>query len=329
MSFDTPLIAAVTLQRQRLSDADTTSDDATFQLQLAHVLLEGGYDGVATMAEALQGGDHGLGALDRLDGEVVVVDGEPWQIDFRGVAHLIPPEATTPFMVVSHLHSPHTRTLRDCSLEQVAAVVEELVHDPGAVVAIRLEGTFTRVLVRSVRAQSPPYRPFAEVCLTDEVRWVMTPFEGVFVGFRFPDLAEGSTIAGLHLHALAADRSTGGHNYELHVQEAVLSVGVSHEVVIALPDRGMVDLLETPRAMRAVQRQLLRHGPRSTPDIAASLEITVGEALRRLDWLADRGHVEAITARVGGQGGDLRWRARLNSHSGRVQSSVSERLADF
>jgi len=230
---------------------------------------------------------------------------------------------------VGHLQSPRTRTLRDCSREQVAAIVEELVHDAGAVVAVRLEGTFTRVLVRSVPPQFPPYRPFAEVCVTDEVRWELAPFDGVFVGFRFPDLAEGATIAGLHLHGLAADRSTGGHNYELHVKEAVLSVGVSHEVVIALPDRGMVDLLETPRAMRAVQRQLVRLGPRSAPQIAASLEIAVGEAMSRLEWLSDRGHVEAMTAGVGDLGGDVRWRARLSGRGHRAGARVSETLGDL
>ena len=60
--------------------------------------------------------------------------------------------------------------------------------DPGAIVSVRLEGAFTSVLVRSVPPQDPPYRPYAEVCLTDEVRWVHQPFYGVFVGFRFPDL---------------------------------------------------------------------------------------------------------------------------------------------
>ena len=70
----------------------------------------------------------------------------------------------------------------------VASAVEDLVDDPGAVISVRLEGSFTSVLVRSVPPQDPPYRPYLEVCATDEVRWEHRPFEGVFVGFRFPDL---------------------------------------------------------------------------------------------------------------------------------------------
>ena len=53
--------------------------------------------------DLLAGGDHGLGTLDHLDGELAIVDGEPWQIDWHGVAHLVPLETRTPFVVVSTL----------------------------------------------------------------------------------------------------------------------------------------------------------------------------------------------------------------------------------
>lgn len=325
MSLDVTLVAAATLRRQGVHGHDAT-DDSTFQLQLAHVLLDGGYDGVATIAEALEGGDHGLGTLDRLNGELVVVDGEPWQVDSGGVAHLVPGDALTPFVVVSRLEAPRTQRLRDCSREEVAAAVESLVHDPSSVVSVRLEGSFTSVLVRSVPPQTKPYRPYAEVCQSDEVRWELRPFDGVFVGFRFPDLSGGDTIPGLHLHGLSADRSTGGHNHDLHVDDAVLSVGVSHDLVVALPDRGMVDLLETPRAMRAVQRLLLRRGPRTAEEIAGGLGVTPAEAVQRLEWLADRGFVEEWGGGVAGLGGQTRWRMRLASAAPRAGWRASDLL---
>ena len=75
MGFDAGLVAAATLQRATGLDPTTCSaTDATHQLQLAHVLLDGGYDGVATVEEAIAGGDHGLGTFDRLDGEMIVLD---------------------------------------------------------------------------------------------------------------------------------------------------------------------------------------------------------------------------------------------------------------
>lgn len=302
MTLDAPLVAAATLRRSYGRDprgCDTA--DVTRQLQLAYVLLDGGYDGVATLAEALAGGDHGLGTVDRLDGELVVVDGEPWRVDHTGRAELLPPETRTPFVVVSTMDSPTTVRLRDLDRAAVQAAIEDLADDAGAVVSVRLEGTFDRVLVRSVPPQAPPYRPYVQVCQTDEVRWDLRPFEGVFVGFRFPDLSPGATIPGLHLHGLDAARSTGGHNHDLHVRDAVLSVQVCHDVVMQLPERSMMDLLETPHPMRIVQRELLRGGRATAARLAASLGISEAEALTRLEWLADRGYVSEGEPEPNGQ----------------------------
>lgn len=322
VTLDAPLVAAATLRHARgIDPRRCAAGDVTYQLQLAHVLLDGGYDGVATLADALAGGDHGLGTVDRLDGELVVVDGEPWRVDHHGAAGLLPLDTRTPFAVVSTLDAPRTARLRDVDRAAVLAAVEDLVDDPGAVVSVRLEGAFSSVLVRSVPPQDPPYRPYAEVCTTDEVRWEHAPFYGVFVGFRFPDLAPGATIPGLHLHGLDRLRTTGGHNHELHVRDALLSVGVSRDVVVQLPDRGMVDLLETSPEVRAVQRSLLRDGPATAAQLADRLRIEEPVAQRRLGWLSDRGFVQPTSD----GDGPPRWQMTLRRH-GRASGRVADLL---
>ena len=191
------------------------------------------------------------------------------------------------------MHHPRTVRLRNVDRATVAAAVEDLVDDPGAVISVRLEGSFTSALVRSVPPQSPPYRPYIEVCASDEVRWLHEPFDGVFVGFRFPDLDPGATIAGLHLHGLNHERTTGGHNHDLVVDDAVLSVSASRDVVMHLPDRAMADLLETPPSVRAVQRVLLRRGPSTIAQISAAVQRELPQVTADVQWLADRGFVSA------------------------------------
>ena len=309
MTMDAPLVAAATLRRVHRSDPrNCEAGEVTRQLQLAHVLLDGGYDGVTTLDEALAGGDTGLGTVDRLDGELVVVDGEPWRVDYEGRAELMPGTTRTPFAVVSHLDDPQTQRLRDVSREQVLACIEDLVNDPGAVITVRLEGVFDRVLVRSVPPQDPPYRPYAQVCQTDEVRWEHKPFYGVFVGFVFPDLSPGATIPGLHLHGLDRMRSTGGHNHEMHVRDATLSVSATREVVMQLPERSMVDLLQTPDPVRKVQRELLRAGTASAAQLGAALGSSENDVTRHLEWLADRGYVVAVAHE-----GRTLWRTSLRT----------------
>lgn len=322
--MDAPLVAAATLRRTHGIDP-RDCDDAVHQLSLAHVLLDGGYDGVATLGEALAAGDHGLGTVDKLDGELVVVDGQPWRVDWQGRAEVMPPETRTPFVVVSTLDSPRTVRLRDRSRDEVIDAIEELAHDPGAVLSVRLEGSFNHVLVRSVPAQQPPYRPYVEVCQTDEVRWEHRPFHGVFVGFRFPDLSPGATIPGLHLHGLDRLRTTGGHNHDLHVRDAVLSVGISRELTVQLPERSMMDLLETPAPVRQLQRRLLRGGSAQVAELAADLGIPQAECQSRLEWLADRGYVTDEA----GRDGVTRWRNSLRAPASKATGRVAAMLDSF
>jgi acetolactate decarboxylase len=294
MSVDPKLVAATTLRTAHgLDHADRPDHEVVHQLQLAHVLLDGGYEGVATLAEVLADGDQGLGTVDRLDGELVIVDGQPWQIDWHGHAHLMPPETTTPFAVVAHLDPVATVRLVDADFAAVRTQVEHLVDDPTAVVAVRLEGEFDHALMRSVPPQDPPYRPFAEVS-DSEVRWDVAPFIGVMVGFRFPDLSPGATIAGLHLHGIDQARTTGGHVYDFHVRKAVLTLGVSHQVTAHLPHRSAHDLLETPHDQRMVLQMLQEGGPLAVSQISDRLAIDPVQAEQRVQWLADRGFVEAV-----------------------------------
>jgi acetolactate decarboxylase len=323
MGLDPKLAAAATLHRARGSGAGTCSpDEATHQLQLASVLLDGGYEGVATLADALAGGDLGLGTVDGLDGELVVVDGEPWRIDWRGEAELMAPDARTPFAVVGTLNDPQRTRLRDVSWDATMAAIADLADAADSVIAVRLEGQFEDVLLRSVRPQTRPYRPFAEVVESDEVRWEHRTFFGVFVGFVFPDLSPGATIPGLHLHGLDRLRTTGGHCYELRVTDAELSVGTSHDVVVQLPDRTMTDLLETPEPMRRAQRALLREGSATVEQLAQLLAASVSDTARRLDWLSDRGFVDHSA----GDDGVTLWRVTMRSTSGRPSAALDALL---
>lgn len=328
MGFDAGLAAAVTLQR-RHGPGGCSAHDAVFQLSLAHVLLDGGYDGVASIGEVLPHGDHGLGTVDRLNGELTVIDREPWRVDVTGTAELLAPDTRIPFIVLTTMEHPIRTRLRDVPNSSVLGEVERLVPDPNAVVAVRIEGRFRRVLVRSVPAQTPPYRPIAEVCATDEVRWEHQPFEGVFVGFRFPDISGGETIGGLHLHGLDVGRTTGGHCYELDIDDAELSVASSHDVALTLPDRSMVDLLEMPDELRSVQRVLLRRGALTTAQVAQAIGVDEVEANTRLGWLADRGFAEEWAAGLAGLGGAPRWRIILRTREAHLPARIGALLADL
>ena len=333
MGFDPELAAAIAVSRRRITNDGAgpicTVSDGVFQLSLAHVLLDGAYDGIVPLGDVLAHGDHGLGTIDRLDGELVVVDGIPWQIDANGTARILPPETQTPFVVLSTMTSPIRRHIKDFSRDQVLQYIDHIVDDPGAIVSVRIEGIFRRVLIRSVPPQSPPYRPYAEVCADHEVRWEIENFEGVFIGFRFPgvDTVNGA-IGGLHLHGIDDARSTGGHNHELEVRDAELLVSVSRDFAIGLPDRSMLDLLEMSPEVREIQRLLLRRGATTLESISNSLSMAPHAVMTHLDWLTDRGFASDISVAIDPTSGSRRWRATIHRTGARRTSALIDLLVD-
>ena len=79
---------------------DVADEHAAVQAGTIAALLEGGYDGDATLAEVLRMGDLGLGTVQHLDGELVVLDGDAWAVRADGRVDALDASVRTPFAVV-------------------------------------------------------------------------------------------------------------------------------------------------------------------------------------------------------------------------------------
>ena len=197
-------------------------------------MLGGAFDGDTSLAELLEHGDLGLGTLDGVDGELIVVDGEAWQA--RVDASLVRPDLArmTPYAVVVPfhpgaavaLHGPFGLDELDAQLGAAGEVV--------ATDAIRIDGRFDEIHVRSVPRQAPPYPHLAEVIAQQRVT-VLRDVEGTMVGFRFPDPLGGVEIAGWHLHFATTDRARGGHVLSFVLRDGVAALDPVSELHVELP----------------------------------------------------------------------------------------------
>src|ERR1700729_3613917 len=71
-----------------------------FQTSTIQALLGGAFDGDVTLAELLEHGDLGLGTLNGLDGELIVLDGEAWKAEIDAPLTRPPLRTRTPYAVV-------------------------------------------------------------------------------------------------------------------------------------------------------------------------------------------------------------------------------------
>src|SRR5215208_6195635 len=135
-----------------------------FQASTIGALLDGAFDGDLSFAELAEHGDLGLGTLNRLDGEMIALDGEFFRADVDGAVTSIAPNAKTPFAVVTRFEPEVDERLEgEMSHEELLARLDALTPAGASSCAIRLDGRFELVRARSVPAQNPPYRPLAEV----------------------------------------------------------------------------------------------------------------------------------------------------------------------
>jgi Alpha-acetolactate decarboxylase len=71
------------------------------QVSVIIVLMIGRYDGVMPIPELLRCGALGLGTLDHLDGELIVLDGRAYQVCGDGVVVEVGPDRSTPLAIVT------------------------------------------------------------------------------------------------------------------------------------------------------------------------------------------------------------------------------------
>jgi acetolactate decarboxylase len=258
--LDERWIRSLHVETMRHADLHRERDHhVLFQASTIGALLDGAFEGDLTFAELAEHGDLGLGTLNHLDGEMIALDGEFFRADVEGRLHRIPPEAKTPFAVVTRFEPTVEETLAERELvhDEVLAEVDRLLPAGASSCALRLDGRFAAVRARSVPRQEPPYRPLTEV-VADQHVFELADVEGTMLGFRFPTYVEGIEVAGYHLHFVSAVRRRGGHVLDSRSSGLRVQIDPSNDLHVELPPRVELadpDLAaETHAAVEAVER---------------------------------------------------------------------------
>ena len=228
MPVDTALIGALHveyLKRRDLVGGGERPHYTLFQTSTVDALLEEKYDGDVSFADLAGRGDFGLGTLDALDGEMIALDGDFFQVRADGRAHPVGERARTPFAVVTFFEPNLSRTLdTPMDLEALCSLLDRLVGGEASCYAVRVDGSFDFLKTRSVPRQRKPYPPLAQV-VEHQPTFELREVTGSLVGFRFPRYAQGLNVAGYHFHFITEDRRAGRPVLELGLGGREVRVG--------------------------------------------------------------------------------------------------------
>jgi acetolactate decarboxylase len=190
-----------------------------------NALVEGLYEEKTSLEEMKTHGDFGIGTFNNLDGEMVMLDGEVYQLKADGTCNPVEDSVMTPFACVTFFKADTYDELEgDFDYKTFQDLLVRCTPSQNMLYAIRIDGTFSYVKTRSVPKQEN-YRPLVEVA-REQPEFEYDNVKGTMVGFYNPPFISSINVPGYHLHFISDDHSKGGHLLECRMLSG--RIGMQH-----------------------------------------------------------------------------------------------------
>jgi len=210
--------------------------DTVTQYSTIDALLSGFYDGDISCKELLNYGNFGIGTFNRLEGEMIILDGSVFQVKADGVVYKPAVETKTPFATVCCFHSDQELVFnKRLDFDALQTVIDEAVPNKNIFCAIKITGTFAQMKTRSLPAQKKPYPPLLEVT-KNQPEFLMENVKGTLLGFRCPSYVKGINVSGYHLHFISQDLNQGGHVISFELVNGRGEMDVCRTFYLILPE---------------------------------------------------------------------------------------------
>jgi acetolactate decarboxylase len=208
------------------------------QVGILNAIIASQLDGHLPCGELLRYGDLGIGSYDRMDGEMIIVDGAMYQAKSDGKVYTPDPANRTPFAVVCPFRPDQEWTITEPKdLEAAQKMIDVKAPNQNVFCAVRVHGTFSYMHTHALPLQSKPYPPPAEMIRTVP-QFEMKNVSGTVVGFRAPPYVREVNDPGYHLHFISDDKTQGGHVRGFVMDRGVCAIEICSNHLVILPENG-------------------------------------------------------------------------------------------
>ena len=219
-----------------VSNCGTPERNTLFQTSTINALLAGLYDGDISCRRLLKHGDFGIGTFDRLEGEMVILEGTIYQVKVDGKVYQPDPNGKTPFATTCYFNPEKTVSINtSMDDKRLETLIDAAAPNQNLFCAIRITGQFRSMRTRSVPAQKRPYPPLTEVTRY-QPEFDMNNVFGTIVGFRCPPYVNGINVPGYHLHFINGDRTRGGHVLDFEIIDGTCDIDMLDQFFLRLPN---------------------------------------------------------------------------------------------
>lgn len=210
--------------------------DLVYQESTIGQLDDGEMEGMLSVGDLKKHGNFGIGTFDGMDGEMVGVDGEFFQVDYKGETNSVNDKIKTPFAMVTFFESDRSIKLTgDFDYKLLKSTIDEVLPSKDIIYAIKITGEYGFVKTRSVPRQEKPYPSLSEAVKQQKV-FDFKNIKGTAVGFWVPKYMKNINVPGYHFHFITEDKKAGGHLLEFSITDPTVHIDFNTDLHISLFD---------------------------------------------------------------------------------------------
>lgn len=208
--------------------------DIIFQVSTFKSLLAGDFDGIVSYSQLKSKGDFAMGTFDGLDGEMIALNGNFYQIKTDGKAYRVEDSSKAPFAIATFFDEDiKAKVPENIDYKKLCSFLDELTTKD-IFYAIKLEGTFSSIKVRSVPKKSKPYPKLLDVIKEQSV-FDLKDVKGSIVGFKCPSYIGEVNVIGYHFHFITQDHLYGGHVLDCQIKDGEVFLDETNSFFMTLP----------------------------------------------------------------------------------------------
>lgn len=222
-------------------------ENTLYQVAALQSLLMGNYYASVPYRELLTLADTGIGAFEGMNGEMIALDGTVYQAAADGSVSKAPEDAAAPYCCMAKFVPERSAKISACpDYEALCAALDAMIpaSERNLFHMVKLTGAFDSVDMRSVVGKTPPYEITGDFVMAEQLRFRAENVSGTAVALHCPDYMDRLNMPGWHLHFITADRTLGGHVFQMSVKNASAELCTLSRFEMLLPRSEVFNGLE-------------------------------------------------------------------------------------
>jgi acetolactate decarboxylase len=220
-------------------DANATGPDREliYHYSVWAALVNHVWEGNLSVKELKSKGDIGLGTFNSMNGEMIILDGQIYQVAENGSVGEPGDDSLVPYAITTYFDEDLKFEISEpTGFDMLKKEILSRIPSKNYLYAIRIRGKFSYIKCGGATRQEKPYQLDLEEFLRVRPVYEKENAEGILVGFLCPDFIENINVPGLHLHFISDDKQFGGHVMEFDAKQMHICLDITRRYQFVLPE---------------------------------------------------------------------------------------------